>query len=312
MPRCIISVSPESRSASIYLARRRRSTMRCPVSRATKRSGSGKRRFGRRASTPAMRAPMKVGARPRRTVSTSGSSGMVLDDGKKGGAEFLQLLLADAVDLGHFGEVHRLLLGHFDQRAVGKDDVSRLVSGLGHRGAQRLQRREQIGVSVARGGGEFAGGLALGGEHVLAQFERRLALQRAAAGLGEHEAIAVVVVAGDEARRDQLSEYAAPAVGGAVLADAESLQLVVAVARHRLGRLAREDIGEMAEEEAAFGAQHRAQRLLRLDAPVDQPHRAVADVAMAARRAILAEEAEQHLAAAARAFAQSHEVFELL
>ena len=50
--------------------------MRAPVSRWTKPSGSGKRRSGRRASTRASRAPSSTGARPRRTVSTSGSSGM--------------------------------------------------------------------------------------------------------------------------------------------------------------------------------------------------------------------------------------------
>ena len=47
-----------------------------PSSRAAKRLGSGKRRSGRRCSTRAIVAPSRTGARPRRTVSTSGSSGM--------------------------------------------------------------------------------------------------------------------------------------------------------------------------------------------------------------------------------------------
>ena len=67
----------------------------------------------------------------------------------------------------------------------------------------------------------------------------------------------------------------------------------------------------MAEEEAARGAQHRRQRLLRLDAPVDQPHGALADVAIAAGAGLFAEHGEQRLAAAARRLAQGHEVVEL-
>src|SRR5690606_4986427 len=50
--------------------------MRRPSSRAPKGEGRGKRRSGRRASTLSMRAPSITGCRPRRTVSTSGSSGM--------------------------------------------------------------------------------------------------------------------------------------------------------------------------------------------------------------------------------------------
>ena len=47
-----------------------------PVSRSTKRSGNGKRRSGRRCSTRSIRAPTIAGSSPRRTVSTSGSSGI--------------------------------------------------------------------------------------------------------------------------------------------------------------------------------------------------------------------------------------------
>ena len=47
-----------------------------PVRRWPKPSVSGKRRSGRRAWTRAIRAPSSAGARPRLTVSTSGSSGM--------------------------------------------------------------------------------------------------------------------------------------------------------------------------------------------------------------------------------------------
>ncbi len=72
----------------------------------TKRAGSGKAQV-RPPRLDARRCARrrKWRSSPRRTVSTSGSSGMVLHDGEEGGAEFLQFLLADAVDLGHFGEV---------------------------------------------------------------------------------------------------------------------------------------------------------------------------------------------------------------
>ena len=59
-----------------YFARRPRPVTICPCSRATKSFGSGQRRSGRRASTRSMRAPSITGARPRRTVSTSGNSGI--------------------------------------------------------------------------------------------------------------------------------------------------------------------------------------------------------------------------------------------
>ena len=67
----------------------------------------------------------------------------------------------------------------------------------------------------------------------------------------------------------------------------------------------------MAEEEPPRGAQNRRQRLLRVDAAVDQPDRALADVTMAARAGLLAEHAEQGLPPAARRFAQGDEVLEL-
>ena len=67
----------------------------------------------------------------------------------------------------------------------------------------------------------------------------------------------------------------------------------------------------MAEEEPARGAQDRRQRLLGLDPSVDQPDRALADIAMAAGAGLLAEHAEQRLTPAAGRLAQGHEVVEL-
>ena len=104
----------------------------------------------------------------------------------------------------------------------------------------------------------------------------------------------------------------APPVGrSAILADAESLELVMSMPLHGLRRLARQNVGEMAEEELARGAQDSRQRLLRLDAPVDEPDRALADVAMAAGAGRFAEHAQQRLTSAARCLAQRHQVVEL-
>ena len=77
MPRCMTSTVPSSRSASRYLARRPRRGDARPVSRSAKRSGKGKRRSRPAQLDPSMTAPSMTGARPRRTVSTSGSSGML-------------------------------------------------------------------------------------------------------------------------------------------------------------------------------------------------------------------------------------------
>src|SRR3984957_9608907 len=67
----------------------------------------------------------------------------------------------------------------------------------------------------------------------------------------------------------------------------------------------------MAEKESARGAQNGGHRLLRLDPPVDQPHRTLAHVAMPAWGRILAEHGEKRLAAAAGRFAKRHEIVEL-
>ena len=76
MPRCMSSTSSDDRSASRYLARRPSPVTLAPVRRRTKSLGNGQRKSGRLASTLRKRAPSMAGARPRRTVSTSGSSGM--------------------------------------------------------------------------------------------------------------------------------------------------------------------------------------------------------------------------------------------
>src|ERR1700729_2077543 len=67
----------------------------------------------------------------------------------------------------------------------------------------------------------------------------------------------------------------------------------------------------MAKKESARGAQNGRHRLLRLDPPVDQPNRALADVAMPAGAGLLAEHAKKRLAAAAGRLAKRDEVVEL-
>ena len=77
MPRCITSTSPDDRSASRYLARRPSPLTVLPLSRFTKSFGSGQRRSPRCATDLVEARALHHGRRPRRTVSTSGSSGMV-------------------------------------------------------------------------------------------------------------------------------------------------------------------------------------------------------------------------------------------
>ena len=76
-----------------YLARRPKASMRWPVSLAAKFSGKGKRRSARRSSTRNIRAPTIAGSRPRRTVSTSGSSGKCAFGGAAGIPYTMELLI---------------------------------------------------------------------------------------------------------------------------------------------------------------------------------------------------------------------------
>src|ERR1700744_430025 len=78
MPRWMISVSPSSRSAMMYFARRRSFTTLRPVSLLAKPFGKGTRRSLRRVATWVKRWPSNAGLRPVITVSTSGNSGIML------------------------------------------------------------------------------------------------------------------------------------------------------------------------------------------------------------------------------------------
>src|SRR5579872_196216 len=79
---------------------------------------------------------------------------------------------------------------------------------------------------------------------------------------------------------------------------------------HCIGRLAREDIGEMAEEKPAGGAQDRRYGFLSVDRTIDQADAALADVAMAAVLHLLAEETQKNLPAATRRLAKRDKIVE--
>jgi hypothetical protein len=60
----------------MYFERRRNAVTLAPVNRAAMFSGKGQRKSGRFTSARVMICPSIEGARPRRTVSTSGNSGI--------------------------------------------------------------------------------------------------------------------------------------------------------------------------------------------------------------------------------------------
>ena len=100
MPRWAISVSPlSSLKQKIFRAARKRDDLPSRQPLARSRAGRESGCPPRRSSTFRIRAPTIAGSRPRRTVSTSGSSGiaMIPDDSEKGRAVFLQLDRADAM-----------------------------------------------------------------------------------------------------------------------------------------------------------------------------------------------------------------------
>src|ERR1700754_1156120 len=107
MPRCISSTSPDARSAIRYFARRPSPVTVCPSSRATKSFWNGNRKSLRRASALTIFAPSITGCRPRRTVSTSGNSGMASSAGP-----FREFdMIVEGVGDGHRGSAP----GLFDQ-----------------------------------------------------------------------------------------------------------------------------------------------------------------------------------------------------
>src|SRR5712671_3916305 len=76
MPRCSSNSPVSSSSIRMYLPRRARAPISAPSSRSASIGGNGRRRSGRRNSAWTMRRPLMRRASPRRTVSTSGNSGI--------------------------------------------------------------------------------------------------------------------------------------------------------------------------------------------------------------------------------------------
>src|SRR5690348_2707053 len=97
MPRCHRSV-PRVSSSRRYLARRLARSTRCPASWAASESGTRQRSLGSWTSRATTVRPRTCGSMPRRVVSTSGSSGKLLDLG------FLvrDVLAHDRIELLHF------------------------------------------------------------------------------------------------------------------------------------------------------------------------------------------------------------------
>ena len=131
--------------------------------RLTKSFGSGQRRSPRRASTCAKRAPSITGARPRRTVSTSGSSGMDYSPGSRGAPSGRRgaRLRAPAASpwSGAAGRGEAAKLAARRQHAVARDDDRHRIAA--HRfadlaralpiGRTELARQLAIGRGVAPG-----------------------------------------------------------------------------------------------------------------------------------------------------------------
>src|SRR6266536_2965639 len=131
MPRCINSTSPEVRSASRYLARRPMPVTHSPRSRKAKLFGKGKRRSGRRTSTRTKRAFSITGCNPRRTVSTSGSSGMV----NLVGSRYVASLTRPRYGPGE--RPNTMPETHFGYRQVPLTDKQALVDDVFHKVARR-------------------------------------------------------------------------------------------------------------------------------------------------------------------------------
>src|SRR5215217_2560957 len=158
MPRWVTQVSPVDRGMSRYLARRSMRSTVAPSSRAGKRSGKGKRRSGRFWRTRVRVAPTMTGSSPRRTVSTSGSSGIERAPAEpEQGQGFLR---EAGDDLGQLGA---------DQLGAGQGATDEPLGAL----EDRLQRRAEMslesfrhafegGAGSQRKGRRVEGGLDLG------------------------------------------------------------------------------------------------------------------------------------------------------
>src|SRR5579859_3040798 len=179
MPRCSSSNPSPSSSIRMYLPRRCSAPIWAPSRRRASAGGNGRRRSARFNCARTMVRPLIFSARPRRTVSTSGSSGMrggPFDEvrgivGARGGAALSSCpMIADetsgetaaAADGPAPHDKARLVRAVFDSVAPRYDLMNDLMSG----GIHRLWKREMIAllnprpnqrlVDVAGGTGDVA------------------------------------------------------------------------------------------------------------------------------------------------------------
>src|SRR5689334_15042748 len=191
MPRWTIRVWPSSSRISMYFARRSMAVTVRPSTFAANLAGSLTRRSLRRWISRAMRWPTMRGTRPRRTVSTSGSSGMdhlvsrpeqCAADADMGGAQphrrfvvgaHAHADLCEPVARGHLvqqREVQRRLL--VDRRDAHQADHRQLVH-VAARSDEGVEIGRQdacllllfAGIDLDEAGGPLAGPLHLLGQH---------------------------------------------------------------------------------------------------------------------------------------------------
>src|SRR5712671_1256041 len=183
MPRWTTRTPPPSRWTRMYLARRATRSMRRPSTRRRNPLGIGTLRSGRLRARPATRRPSMCSARPRQTVSTSGSSGIARPSfyGRQWRlgnqrAMFDHMIPAEtsraSADTADFGyrevapeEKSRLVRGIFDSVAGRYDLMNDLMSGGIHRlwkldFVDRLNPRAgETVLDVAGGTGDIAFGI---------------------------------------------------------------------------------------------------------------------------------------------------------
>ena len=318
MPRCITSVSPESSSASRYLARRRSAATRRPVSRSTKSLGKRKAQVRRGASRRCASARADQRRRQARGAPSRlravQACGWSLITARNAAPYFCSFAAPTPWTPARSSSVCGRLLRHLDQRPVGEDHIGRLVrrrapSPRATPSVRRADRRRRRAASAA------------------ACFARRLGLgcstsSRSANGASPRSTLRPASVTTSRSRssrswsmqlrRQQLPEHAAPVGGRAILADAEGLELVVAVARDRLAspcrrgcwRDGRRRTGPRCAAPPRAPSAPRCAPSTTRTAPLQTsqwpqgPHSSPKN-------------AEQHLPAAARALAERDEVVEL-
>src|SRR6516165_667401 len=180
MPRWSNSRPSVSSSIRMYFPRRLSAPMRAPSSRTASAGGNGRLRSGRRSSAWTIRRPLIFNARPRRMVSTSGSSGIPPADQIAGASPPMACAVpqglsscpmrdeetSGAVDFGARrvpeAEKERLVRAVFDSVAPRYDLMNDLMSGGIHRLwkdtmiAWLKPRPGQVLLDVAGGTGDVA------------------------------------------------------------------------------------------------------------------------------------------------------------